>query len=145
MNNNDCKEIEKCATAKKKVLFDSLTVHFSLWVFIEQFLNHMLFPLLLPWMVYRYGWSCLFAQQFLSPKLWSKDTLFVLWNWIGPAIFDYVVILHYGPCSHVQISLVFPVLLYTMHRGMISLKYATLSPSELRRLLRVSKKSRLLN
>mgnify|MGYP005992452591 CR=1 FL=1 len=61
-----------------------------------------------------------------------------LWNWCSPVIFYFVIVSHVGACSHINISIVFPVMLYCMHRGMVALKYATLSPSELRRLLRVS-------
>ena len=127
------------ATGKKKVLYDSLTIHFSVWVFIEQFLNHMLFPLFLPWMVYRHGWLSLAAQQFICPTFCSKNTFGIVWNWLTPGIFYTMVVLHFGQCSDLQMSLLFPVLLYSMHRAMVALKYATLSPSEYRRLLRVSK------
>jgi hypothetical protein len=123
---------------KQKVLFDSLTLHFSFVTFIEQFLNHMLFPLLLPWMVYSNGWNCLIAQGFIPVKITTRDVLLTLWNWGSPMVFYFVVILHFGDCSHVQLSIVFPVIFYCMHRAMVALKYATLSPSELRRLLRVS-------
>ena len=123
---------------KQRVLFDSLTLHFSFAVFVEQFLNHMLFPLLLPWMVYKNGWNCLIAQGFIPIRFKRSDIMLALWHWFSPVMFYHVVFVHFLNICHVKISIMYPVIFYTMHRSMVALKYATLSPSELRRLLRVS-------
>ena len=122
----------------QKVLFDSLTVHFSLSIFLEQLLNHLFFPLLLPWMVYQHGWNCLIAQGFL-PHRWSARALVMsAWNWASPMIVYYLIYRELTGTKRVNMSVMIPMILYCMHRALVALKYATMSDSELRRLMRVS-------
>ena len=121
----------------QKVLFDSLTVHFSLSIFLEQFFNHLLFPLLLPWMVYQHGWNCLVAQGFLPYRMNAKDILVTCWHWCSPFLFYNMLYESLLGNSSMHMSVLIPTMLYCLHRTMVALKYATLSDSELRRLLRV--------
>jgi hypothetical protein len=52
----------------RKVLFDSVSVHFSISVFINQFLVHILFPLLVPLEIFQNGWLSIYTHGF-EPKL----------------------------------------------------------------------------
>ena len=52
-----------------KILFDSISSQFSLSIFVQQFLLHATFPLLVPYFFYRHGWTFFYAQNFQISRI----------------------------------------------------------------------------
>jgi hypothetical protein len=48
-------------------LYDSFSLQVSLSVILQQLLQHLTFPLCLPYFIHRYGWLFLYTQNFIHP------------------------------------------------------------------------------
>lgn len=111
-----------------KILFDSITLHFSPSVFLSQLLHHTVFPLIVPFYVWRYGWTFLYTQGFL----YTTSGGFTL-GWLSLICFYVIVFLALFGSSNIEgEDAMWPLFLFAMHRCMVAFKYATLSPSEYR-------------
>jgi hypothetical protein len=54
---------------KTPILFDSISLHLSLSVILQQLLLHLTFPLSIPFFIHKYGWLFLYTQSLLPlPK-----------------------------------------------------------------------------
>jgi hypothetical protein len=108
------------------IIYDSLYSYFSVEVFITQLLNNFLFPLFVPYFLYRYGVWFIYSQDFLRAYVFSFIPSFVL---IGIAV---VIIME--PDVQKKETLAYmsivPIFICFTHRCMVALKYAALSPTE---------------
>mmetsp|Transcript_766 Transcript_766/g.1273 ORF Transcript_766/g.1273 Transcript_766/m.1273 type:complete len:587 (-) Transcript_766:111-1871(-) len=115
---------------KKRILFDSATVHFSPSVFLYQFFLHLSFPLIIPLHWYRYGWISLYAQAIVTSTYQG-----MIFSWFISLAALTMVIAAINAPENIGNQILFPICLVVMHRLMVSLKYATLSATEYRRIL----------
>ena len=108
--------------------YDSLISHFSVSVFIQEFLLQISFPLLVPLFYYRYGSFFLASHKFLPTDrigLVTCTTQFLV-------LYLYV----FNSDEVVGEAMLMALFFFVVHRVMISTKYACLSPSEYRRIMR---------
>jgi hypothetical protein len=120
--NNEKEKI--CNDLKNSVLFDSVGIEFHVAVFFHQFFCHMILPLFFS-LPNPYG-------QGLQPNFSS-----IYMTFITPILF-YVMIIAFFIASDddqktLGYSMWIPFLSFCTHRLIISLKYATLSPTEYKR------------
>ena len=115
---------------KKKILFDAVSFHFSISVFIYQFLLNLTFPLLIPYSLYQYGWISFYSQGFVPVGIAT-----FIFGYIVPLSFYLIVICVFLSPEYIGYQSLFPIFLYVTHRLMIAFKYATLSPTEYRSII----------
>ena len=113
--------------------YDSLISHFSLLVCLQQFLLQLTFPLLVPIFYWKYGSFFLTTHRFLI------DDYVSLQAYLLQGILIYLVVSNWkknGRDNVVYHAMLMPLFFMIIHRIMISVKYACLSPSEYRRIMR---------
>jgi hypothetical protein len=112
-----------------RILFDSITLHFSPGVFAAQLLHHTVFPLIVPFYLWRYGWTFLYTQGFF----YHNSIQNFIFGWFSLISFYVIVFLAVFGSSRIEgEDAIWPIFLFAMHRCMVAFKYATLSPSEYR-------------
>lgn len=61
------------------ILYDSISVHLSLSVVVQQLLLHITFPLSVLFFIHKYGWLFLYTQSLIpTPKYVSKSIIVFL-------------------------------------------------------------------
>jgi hypothetical protein len=121
MSGDDCQ-------ATDTLVFSSLDTHFSVMVFFEQFFFHIFFPLSVPYAWYRYGTTQTQLQDYHFSSIPAYVFTFAPFLCMSAAVICLVAepeVLNYG-------HLVVPFGLFAIHRMMVAVKYATLSPDEYR-------------
>jgi hypothetical protein len=111
----------------KKILFDSVSSHFSILVFAYQFFLHLTYPLLLPVSFYQHGWICLYSQGFVP-----FEVVNITFEYLLHISFYLTIICSILSRDDIGFQSLFPIFLYLSHRLMVAFKYATLSPTEYR-------------
>jgi hypothetical protein len=115
------------------VLYDSLYSSFSFPVFIWQLILHLTFPILLPVVLWRHGFTAFYAQQFIVTY---KDTGLLNFSYPLPVCTTIIIVLAATSSNSFSWTLrtysLVPIMLYFLHRVSISLKYATLTRTEYR-------------
>lgn len=118
------KQDRMCTTLRDTILFDAIAPQFHISVFLYQFFSHMILPL-----------------YFFLPNLYGqgfRPSFELIWfNIILPCVFYTMVItfvlLSTNDKLMVGYSVWWPFFAYIAHRITLSLKYATLSPTEYKR------------
>lgn len=114
--------------------YDSLISHFSLSVCVQEFALQMTFPLLLPIFYWKYGSFFLASHEFLLHNFSGFQ------NYTLQGIFVYLLIYNLNKVDDendvIYRAMLMPIFFMTIHRIMISIKYACLSPTEYRRVMR---------
>lgn len=115
-------------------LYDSVNAQFHARVFFEQLLAHMFLPLA-PF------FANLHAQEFLSTSIYSN-----FFNILLPLIVYVMcisnVVMSQNDMDSVRGVVVLPLVLFTCHRIMIAIKFASLSETEYRKFMLCTSKQR---
>lgn len=120
------------------ILFDAFSSQFSVGVCLEQFLMHLTFPLLIPYFIYKYGFTFLYTQRFLVISTYFPSNFIIIMffqhigNYAAIATFYIMIIAFIKAPENIGLQFIFPLGVFLMHRFMVSVKYGTLSPSEYR-------------
>ncbi len=59
----------------KRVIYDSLSIQFHPSTFLQQFLLHITYPILLPYFIYQHGWLFLRSQAFYPGNIAVMHTV----------------------------------------------------------------------
>jgi hypothetical protein len=110
---------------KDPIIFNSLNPHFSFQIFIEQMISHLIFPLGLPFFIWKYGWTFPLAHGFRPSSMMD-----FIGNWLFPIFF--ITTLSTAPSLPHRIGggYIVPACIYLIHRFMVAIKYGSLSQSE---------------
>lgn len=106
------------------ILFDSITIEFSILIWLKQFFIHVLYPFL-------NFTTAAEPQQFTNVGLQS-----LFFTVVHPACIYTMIITYYlSTDSYINGGLYFPLLYYILHKVVVATKYACLSRSEYRRFM----------
>ena len=124
---------DRYSVLQKESIFDSLGCQFHLSVFLKQWIAHLFIPFLL------------FIPNYYAQGLRARQAYYVWCSIIHPLLV-YGMLIAFACCSPNDQELLgytalIPLLFFIVHRTMVALKYATLSPTEYNRLMQCTDKT----